>query len=428
MKTKVFYGWFVTAAAIFTFGIAVGVPYYNMPFFYDYYGKTVADGGFAWARDKITLGFPLAALLTLWVGPMLVHRYSPRKLIMAGTGLTALAFTGFSHMGGELNIYYFFWFLYTIGYILSGPIPHQVIISHWFRKNRGTAMGITYVGVAVFGSIGSLIVKPLTSALGFRGALQVFGGLMFLAWPVALLVLRDKPAEKGLFPDNDKDALNVPTVKPFSMGYLLAQWPFWLLTIGSICSIGSIGSINQHMKLVFKDNGFLDQTARDSAWTTASVLILWSSIAGRLLVGWMADRFSKKWVMTATYVLVAATIPILLLVTPEHIEFLYVFAILFGFGMGADYMLIPLMAAEQFGLNTLARSMAIILPVNTIGQTWFPYFVSLLRDHFGDYGHAMWAVFAISVVGALSIAILPGHGKQDETLHVPEPGRAAARG
>ena len=50
--------------------------------------------------------------------------------------------------------------------------------------------------------------------------------------------------------------------------------------------------------------------------------------------------------------------------------------------MGADYMLIPLMAAEQFGVNTLARAMAIILPTDTIGQTWFPYFVSLLRRAF----------------------------------------------
>ena len=423
---KPFYGWFVTAAAICTFGIAVGIPYYNMPFFYDYYEKAAALGGFGWARDKITLGFPLAAIFTLWVGPLLIHRFSPRRLILVGTALTAGAFIGFSRMTGDLSIYYFFWFLYTIGYILSGPIPHQVIISYWFRKRRGTAMGITYVGVAVFGSIGSLIVKPLTASLGFRGALAVLGGLMFLAWPVAIFILRDKPAEKGLFPDNDADAANVPVVQSRSMGYLLAQGSFWLLTIGSICSIGSIGAINQHMKFVFKDNGFVDQATLDSTWRTASVLILWSSIGGRLLVGWLADRFPKKYVMTATYLLVAATIPLLLVVKPGQTEYLYVFAIMFGFGMGADYMLIPLMAAEQFGLNTLARAMAIILPANTIGQTWFPYFVSLLRNHFGDYQHAMLAVFAISVLGAASIAVLPKYGKQDETLPLQEPGRATA--
>jgi len=197
--------------------------------------------------------------------------------------------------------------------------------------------------------------------------------------------------------------------------------------IGSLCSIGSIGAINQHMKLVFKDHGFVDQAVLNSTWRTASILILWSSIAGRLLVGWMADRFPKKYVMTATYALVAATIPLLLLVKPEQTEYLYFFAILFGFGMGADYMLIPLMAAEQFGVNTLARAMAIILPADTIGQTWFPYAVARLRLYFGNYESALMSVFALAAIGAIAIAFLPKYGRQDETLHLQKPERAAAR-
>jgi MFS family permease len=423
---KPFYGWFVTAAAICTFGIAVGIPYYNMPFFYDYYKKAPDLGGFGWATKDITLGFPLAALLTLWVGPVLVPRFSPRKLIMAGTALTAAACFGFSSMTGSLPVYYFFWFLYTIGYILSGPIPHQIIISHWFRKRRGTAMGITYVGVAVFGSIGAKIVKPLTESHDFRYTLMVIGGILFLAWPIALFVLRDKPSDKGLFPDNDPNPPKVAVPAPRSMRELLGNWPFWLLMIGSFCSIGSIGAVNQHMKLIFQENGFTDQKVRDAAWSEATFYILISSIAGRLLVGWLSDKFPKKYVMTATYVLVAATIPLLMIVKPQQTEFIYIFAILFGLGMGADYMLIPLMAAEQFGLSTLARAMAIILPVNTIGQTWFPYFVSLLQRALGDYQRAMLAVFAISVVGAVAIAMLPKHGGEDETLPLPEPGRATA--
>jgi len=75
--------------------------------------------------------------------------------------------------------------------------------------------------------------------------------------------------------------------------------------------------------------------------------------------------------------------------------------------MGADYMLIPLMAAEQFGVNSLARAMAVILPVNTIVQTLFPYFVSVLRDHAGNYTIAMGTVLTVALIGALSIAILP---------------------
>ncbi len=406
---KRFYGWWITAAAVFTFGISVGLPYYNMPFFYDYYKKA-----FGWSTGDITLGFPLAAILTLWVGPIIIPRFSPRKLIVVGTGLTFLAFLGFSQMGGSLAVYYFLWFLYTIGYILSGPIPHQIVISHWFRKKRGMAMGIVYVGVGLIGAIGSYIVKPLTETLDFHKALLIIGCIMFLAWPLAMFVLRDRPSEMGQFPDGDAGPPAEHKIEAKTFRYLLGEWSFWLLLIGSLCSIGSIGAINQHMKLVFRDSGFVNQEAVNAVWKEASVCILCSSIAGRLLIGRFADIFPMKYVMTVTYVIVAASIPLLLGVKPSTNP--YVFAVVFGFAMGADYMLIPLMAARQFGVNSLSRAMAVILPVNTIGQTWVPYGVSFLRDHYGNYGVAMGAVLGLAVIGAIAIALLPRDGADQDRI------------
>ncbi len=200
---------------------------------------------------------------------------------------------------------------------------------------------------------------------------------------------------------------------------LFQQYPFWLLLLGSFCSVGSIGSVNFHMKFVFLDQGFTDHTREglallNSAWRTASMVILASSVAGRLVVGALADRFSKKWVMTATYFIVAATIPILLTVRPQGSP--VIFALLFGFGMGADYLLIPLMAAEQFGVNSLARALAVILPINLIGQTWLPYFVSILREWSGSYEVAMGAVFAVSALGALAIMVLPRRRAMEEAI------------
>lgn len=417
-----FYGWWVTAAAFVTFGLSVGIPYYNIGFFYDYFQRE-----FGWSRSDITLGFPLAAALTIWVGPLVIHRFSPRKLILIGTALSALALFGFGKMGGILWIYYGFWVLYTIGYFFSGPIPHQLIVSHWFRRNRGKAMGIVYVGVGLMGSLGSFLVKPLTENLGFRGALMVLAGMLFLAWPLVIWVLKDRPSDVGQFPDGDTVAPAESAVQSATFGELLSSWPFWLLLIGSFCSIGSIGAINFHMKFVFLDEGFKQGAQVDAAWRNASILILWSSIAGRLLIGGLADKFSKKTVMTVTYFLVAATIPLLLAVRPDNEFYLYAFAILFGFGMGADYMLIPLMAADQFGVNSLARAMAVILPVNTIGQTWFPYFVSIIRDTLGNYTSAMGTVLAVALLGAVSILLLPRRTKLDETLQLQKSGRGSAK-
>ena len=146
---KRFYGWWVVAAAFFTFGLAVGLPYYNIPFFYDYFAKT-----YGWRAVDITRGFFYATLLTLWVGPVLVPRFSPRRLILAGTALTCCAFLGFGMMGANIWIYWGLWVVYTVGYFLSGPIPHQIIIANWFKRNRGKAMGVLYVGVGLIGSLG----------------------------------------------------------------------------------------------------------------------------------------------------------------------------------------------------------------------------------------------------------------------------------
>ncbi len=419
--TQKFYGWWIVAAAVMTFGLSTGLPYYNTPFFYDYYAKS-----FGWSRPDITLGFPLAVVFTLWVGPFLVHRFQPKQMLLIGSTFSALAFLGFGMMGGSLNQYYGLWFLYTIGYIFSGPIPHQVLISQWFKKNRGMAMGITYVGVGIIGSLGSFLVKGVTEASNFQTCLMVIAGLIVVIWPITLLLIKNKPAEIGQHPDGAPFSANETKLQPRPFGELFKTSAFWLLLIGSACSIGSIGSINQHMKFVFQDQGYTDQAALNAAWRDASACILWSSIAGRLLIGWMADRYPKKYVMTATYVLVAATIPLMLMVKPGEDMNLYVFAILFGFGMGADYMLIPLMAAEQFGVNSLARAMAIILPTDTIGQTWFPWIVSKLRESMGSYNQALTAVFIMAFVGAVAIALLPRHGSKDETFHLPNTQSAPA--
>jgi MFS family permease len=181
------------------------------------------------------------------------------------------------------------------------------------------------------------------------------------------------------------------------------------------------------MKFVFEAQGFVEQAARDRIWGTASFWVLWSSIAGRLLAGYLADKLPRKYVMLATYIVVALAIPTLFLVKPGHTAFLYVFALVFGFAMGADYMLIPLMAADQFGLSTLARAMSAILPTDTIAQFWFPNFVARLRDLVGgDYHIAMMAVFGTAFLGAIAIGLLPRHGPKDEALHVQDAGGTAA--
>ena len=79
-------------------------------------------------------------------------------------------------------------------------------------------------------------------------------------------------------------------------------------------------------------------------------------------------------------------------------------------------MLIPLVAAEQFGVASLARTMAIILPADTLGQACFPYLVAELRQHFGDYEAPLISVFVLALIGAIAVLLLPGSRKDSKPL------------
>ncbi len=416
VSRKSFYGPWVIASCFITFGLSTGFPYYNISFFFDYFRDH-----HQWTETLVTSGAPFAVLATIWLGPLVVPKVSPRLLILIGTFFTFVAFQWFGRLDSEIE-YYLAWGLYMVGYFLAGPIPHQIIISNWYKKRRGFAMGVTYVGVAVVGGLCNLLAPFLVNTLNlhYTSALQWLGCLMFVVWPLALFVIKDRPEDVGQLPDG---VASVDELKPtaaeeavtksepqMSFGELSRRSPFWLLLIGSAFSIGSIAAVNFLMKFVFEEQGFTDQVARDNVWRDASFTYLMSSIMGRLLAGYLADRLPRKYVMLATYVIVAMAIPVLFLVTPESPNMVYLFAVVFGFAMGADYMLIPLMAADQFGLRSLGKAMSAILPSDTIMQFWTPRLISQLAGII-SYGNALWAVCGLAAAGAAAIGLLPKERK-----------------
>jgi MFS family permease len=196
---------------------------------------------------------------------------------------------------------------------------------------------------------------------------------------------------------------------------LLRQRSFWLLLAGSAASIGSIATVNFLMKFVFEEQGFVDQAQRNQIWSTASSTALMAAIAGRLMVGHLADRWPRRPLMLAIYAVVAIAIPMLFLVRPSQPGFVYLFGIVFGFAMGADYMLIPLMAADLFGLRSLGRAMSGILPADTVTQFWFPNLIAQLRAAWGGYGSALWVSALMAGLGAVAIALLPGERVKEES-------------
>jgi sugar phosphate permease len=187
-----------------------------------------------------------------------------------------------------------------------------------------------------------------------------------------------------------------------SISSILATPAFYLLAIGSMCSIAAVGGTNQHLKLFLSLDRELAQT--DAARIISLVLAV--SIAGRLLMGWLADRLPRKLVMLVIYALVAAAIP-LLLVRTAALWNVYLFALVFGIGLGGEYLIIPLMAGELFGVGVLGRVMGIILTADGVAEATAPMLVGYLHDRTGSYNLGFSVLVVAALAGAGAVASLP---------------------
>jgi sugar phosphate permease len=364
-----------------------------------------------WSRAQVTSGNAISKLL---IGPLfgfaagwIVDRFGPRRLMMAGIVMAGGALIGIAHMT-TLWMFYLFYIFNALGYVCGGPLPNQVLISRWFDKARGKAMGFAYLGIGIGGYLVLKLSPKLVEAFGWRGALQCLGILIILlALPLAYFV-RDEPDGAG----TPGVAAPRQPVAPLG-GVFRSPW-FYLLAIGSMCSIGAVGGTNQHLKLFLSLD--MQYSQADAASITSTVLAC--SIVGRLFMGWLADRMPRKYVMVIIYLLIAASIPFLFFA--DRPAALYAFAVVFGLGLGGEYLIIPLMAAELFGVRVLGRLMGVILTADGVAEATAPMLIGYLRDTTGSYRVGFIVLIAIALAGTVAIAFLPRRAalQQPEAKHV----------
>jgi len=380
----------VAATGFLSLFSIVGIMFYGLPFFYDFWVKD-----FGWSRATVTSGNAFAkvsvGLLGFFAG-WLIDRFGPRRLMLAGILMGGIALIGLSTVT-TLWQFYLFYVFNALGYMCAGPLPNQVLTARWFNKTRGKAMGFAYLGIGVGGMLVPQIAKWLNIQFGWHQALMLIGILMvIISFPMAWIVKENPVAQTG---EIAKEESTIPLNK------IVKGWPFYLLLIGSMCSIGAVAGTSQNLKLFFS----LDLKYSQGQSANIISLVLLSSIIGRILMGWLADKFPKKYVMILIYILVAASIPLLYFASSPGI--IYLFAFIFGIGLGGDYMIIPLMAAELFGVRIMGRIMGLILTADGIAEAFSPMFVGWLRDKSGSYANGFAALIILAVTGIIAVAMLP---------------------
>ncbi|MGH9504163.1 MAG: MFS transporter [Terriglobales bacterium] len=390
----------VVATAFVVLFCIVGLALWGLPFYYDFMVQQ-----FGWTRSQVTSGNALSKLV---VGPVfgfiagwIIDRFGPRRVMMAGILMAGGALVGLGWVS-SLGMFYLFYFFNALGYVCGGPLPNQVLLSQWFDKSRGKAMGFAYLGIGIGGATVPWISHALIQHFGWQAALRWLGLLIIvISFPLAFFV-KEAPRSTHRSSGDRDPAGAMEVIGAFK------TLSFFLLTFGSMCSIAAVSGTQQNLKLFLS----LDRHYSQADAARVLSLVLSFSIVGRLLMGWLADRFSKKYVMLLTYLLVAAGIPLLFLGRTRVA--LYLSAAIFGVGLGGDYMIIPLMTAEIFGMQILGRLLGVILTAGGIAEAVSPWLTGRLRDATGSYSESCFLLVGIALLGAAATLGLPGPPKTEQ--------------
>ena len=360
---------------------------------------------FGWSRSEISLGFSLALLalsVMLPVSGRLVDRFGARKVIVPAALLLGLGLTFFHFLSD--NLWHFYALYLFIGIIGSGtaPIPYYKVISSWFDKRRGLALGLAMGGAGTGTFVMPSLAHALITTVGWRAA-YVFLGLMVMVItiPVVGLFLKEKPQMMGLLPDG-MVALPGATGKQSGLEGMSSReaWhsgTFWLMSSAFFLVSMSLNGCLIHIVLMLTDRGISPQNAALAASLLGGAVLL-----GRVGTGDLIDHFRAAHV--AVYIYCGAALGVFLLLVGVAGALAFVAAFLVGLGLGGDVM--AYVISRYFGARAYGEIYGYALTIYTLGAMIGPLLMGAAFDSTGSYKMILGPFLLTTLLAAGLMALL----------------------
>jgi len=382
-----YYGWVIAIAASFILLIGNGMTLGGLNVFDKPLLEALnesAGGGVTLAglktRDAITLIF--GGLMSPIVGAA-ADRFGVRPLMVVGALLLSAGFFLYSTVD-SLNQIYWIHLMFAAGLASCGLVVVVILISRWFIKDRGLAMGIAIAGT----SLGNGTMPPVNAALmgefGWRATFAWTSLLPLLLVPVIFLVIRERPTSLGPQQPAVGSAL---ASGGMSLRDALRTRNFWLLAFIAMFSFFSIIGTQAHLNLYMLSRGFSQMDA-----SLSYTVLFYVGLGGKLLNGLLADRLGKKRVFVTTLAVMATGTLVLALPRTGSI---WAGLVLFGFGWGGLYTLLQLLAADYFGPRHLGKILGVITVLDTLGGGLGPPTLGAILDSTGSYDNAFLPVILL---------------------------------
>ena len=387
-------GWKVLLACLI--GVACGaspVPYNTIGFFAP---ELVRE--FGWGFGEVMLGVTIYGVLGGLLAPLFgswADRYGAKRVAMLSLGAFGLAFASFAVVNASIWSFYAIWVLVGLVGIGSTPVTFSRIVNRWYFRRRGLALGIMLVGT----SLAAVVIAPLVTwaigEYGWRGAHLVVACLpLAIGLPIGLLLLRDPRA------DEEPDAASMGPATGVALPEAMRDRRFWLIFASIALIAFAYGGAHINMPEIVKQHGF----AQGDAVRVMQVVAL-SILAGRLVTGWLLDRFGSPLIVMPVLMMPALSCLLLAGATPS-LTLVMFGAFLLGFAAGAESDLIAYLASRYFGLAHYGRIYGTLYLAFAVAAAIAPAAYGFSRSATGSYDTILYVAAGMFVVGGLLIATL----------------------
>jgi MFS family permease len=398
MQQEMFYGWWIVLVCLLVQVASSGTAFYSFSVY-----QQVLPSAFSTTATAISLATSIYLLSIALTGPSvgrLTDRYGPKRVLLAGGIVAGIGFCLLS-VSQTLWELYLFYFVVGLGMSGAGAVATSTAVSSWFVRRRGTAMGITMIGMSIGALTMPNLVRVIMDLSGWRSS---FLSLGLVAWalviPSVAFVMKNHPHEMDLLPDgatgtdqdgppHTSDVITMTDLKRPSMTF--SSTTYWLLSIVFFLANIALSGTLQH-EVSFLVN---EATIPFGIASLALGLTGGTGALGKLSFGYLSDRISSCNAIILCFGLQALGVGLLVFTRATSI---WPFVFVYGFAMGGQYATQPTVVSELFGSASFGTTLGRITPAIALGLAVGPFMTAWIYDTTRSYLEAFIIITILYVV------------------------------
>ena len=400
-KDRLHFAWFVLLGVILIRGFAGGglntVSALFLP-------PVAAELGVGIGSLAIYLSIT-SVVMVFWlpIAGRIINKYDIRAVVLAGALLQAVSFAAF----GRMNSVYGWYLLavpYSMGATILANLLGPILINRWFAKNTGLMLGIQMAFVGLFGAVFQPVTSGLIARRGWRASYFILGIAVLAAVLIpGLLLLRDRPGDKGLAPYGQEEGPRAARARPggqlnVGQAAALRSLSFYLLLLFMIAITG-VAVFSQHIPSY---GGLLGYSLERTG--TALALASVGSAIGSIAIGMVSDRIGA--LKTCYGMLGVGLVAILgFLLAGRGFALFALSTFLHGLTSSGIMVLAPILTLKFYGQQDYEKIYAKVSMGAPLASILLIPAYGFIYDHMGSYVPVLLGMLLLLLLALFSIAV-----------------------